>query len=79
LYLRYRPSCLWFDVAAMARKNALAAAAIFFSQNAVVASVLSVAVLAYSIHIQRKYHPYHPGDHRFAEVERDEQQVTRAH
>jgi len=36
----------------MARKNALAAAAVFFSESPIVASVLSVAVLLISIKIK---------------------------
>ena len=55
-YLRYRPSCWWFEFTVMARKNALAAAAIFFSQNAVVASALSVAALVVLILVQAVPH-----------------------
>ena len=54
LYLRYRPACWLFEFFAMARKNALAAPAILFSENAVVASGISVALLVVSILMQRQ-------------------------
>jgi len=51
------------------RKNALAAPAIFFSQNATTASMISAVVLIASILVQHKYKPYHSGGHKLVKAD----------